>query len=229
MKTLQTFFVLFALLCLTQSGCKAFPDAFRDGGGWTMKHPTMHLVFWGSYWQSYPAEVGGYTARWDALMNTPGDVLDRLAEYGVQGGAFDTAVALAAPAAAGNIPTTVMLGELNDEIITGVLPTPSADTLYVIMLPPGATTDLLVQWGSRGYHAASVYGGTPYAYAVVEYGSTDVIVSHELYEAATDPAGLGWVNRRTGQEIADACASHYVVQDGATVATAWSQAQQKCL
>ncbi len=217
-----------AALGLATTSCHVAKDAFVDGGGWVMKHPTVHMVFWGSYWQSNPAEAAGYVARWDALMNSPGDVLERLAEYGVGSGVFDTAVAFAAPAAAGTMSSFDLIGELDSEILTGTLPIPSADTIYMIMLPPNTTTDLLVSWNATGYHAASVYNDVVFTYAVIGYGKQDVIVSHELYEAATDPTALGWVNWSNGQELADACANHYVVDQGTWVATVWSNDNNGC-
>ncbi len=216
-------------LALFATACHVPKDAFVNGGGWVMKHPTMHMVFWGTYWQSNPSEAAGYVARWDALMNSPGDVLNRLGEYGVGSGVFDTAVAFAAPMASGTLSSFDLIGELDAEILTGVLPTPSADTLYMVMLPPNTTTDLLVGWKSTGYHAASVYNDIPFTYAIIGYGRQDIIVAHELYEAATDPTTLGWVNWSNGQELADACANHYVIDQGTWVATVWSNDHNGCI
>jgi hypothetical protein len=180
------------------------------GPGWTMRKPVMHLVFQGDGWDD--AEVATYVTHWNTLMNDPGHVLDRLAEYGVVGGVFDT---------------TVYRSQLpiGDAIAAGQAPTPSEDTIYAVMMRvPGAL--------STSRHDAAMYQGTPYASLslfVTPYRSAnDVLLSHELYEAATDPTKQGYYDHGTGQEIGDVCEKQEVVIDGITVQKVWSQVAGNC-
>jgi hypothetical protein len=216
---------------LSLSGC-ATQSGMHRGPGWTMVHPTVHVAFLGEYWTANPMETAGYVTRWDQLLNSPGHVLDRLAEYGVNGGTFDTAVDFAAPGITDGVSEIDLTMALTAEIGSGKLPTPSDDTLYVLMLPPGVSSAFARAHSSIGYHLANEWHGKLYAYAVVEYrGSpvTDIILSHELYEAATDPTALGWADYSTFEEIGDLCESQTDVIDNIVVQKVWSAAANVCL
>ena len=70
------------------------------------------------------------------------------------------------------------------------VPPPSGEDIYFVFLPTGTTTALLQAGGAAAVHSASVYNGTWYTYAVTrDSGTVDLLVSHEIYEAITDPYG----------------------------------------
>jgi hypothetical protein len=234
---MKRFLTLIALLLC--SACWPGPlTGVQNRGGYVMKHPTVHMTFWGSYWQSYPAEVAIYGQRWDTLLNTPGGVLDRLSEYGVTGGTFDTVTPVMPSFLADNQSELEIINEINLEIAQGDLPTPSADTIYVIMLPPGWVTTFSHVFNGVGYHLSATYDSTLYTYAIVTYGGDstsatgDIIVSHEIYEATTNPTGSGWVDyvgKGSGEELADLCEGHFTMINNIAVAQVWSAKAGACL
>ena len=173
-----------------------------------------------------------------------GNVLQLMAEYGVHQGNMD-------PYSHFNNGSTVYLNDggvndagvkvlddssfvntLNNEIQYGNLPFPTDNTIYVVMLPPGVTSNFLVTDGFSGYHRSGTYGNQRYAYAIVLYlgpDETNVVISHELAEAATDPLlGTGYTGSNDEQEVGDLCTGVFDYIDGIAVQKMWSQDLCSC-
>jgi hypothetical protein len=152
-----------------------------------------------------------------------------------------------------SIPTNVFQAALKNELTTGILPDPSTqpDTIWVVILPPGVSGD-----GTVDAHHSDININTKnYPYAVIpgsgaivghlyeeepnpsfpsaQIRGQDIAISHEVYEAVSDPAGLmGWLdfNQCAGKEIADMCEG--LVSDpidGYTLSTFWSNVNNGCI
>jgi hypothetical protein len=219
--------LLFSTACFNHHG-----DGFlHRGPGWVMKHPDIHLIFWGDYWTTTPGilDVNTYMTHWDTLINAPGHVFDRLGEYGVGKGDFDVHPGWATPPFDLNGITEVALEQEIQAEIGHVTPEPGIDTIYAVMLPPGVRTELMSAGHYGGYHYATFYQHTPIAYSVTAYGRQDVVLSHELYESASDPSDLGWrTYDSTSLEVGDMCEGQYVDIDGLTVQKLWSNNAGGC-
>jgi hypothetical protein len=241
-------------------------DVYRhQANGWLLTHPQVHFVFWGSYWTgSLQGDVdqSQYYKPWDVLLNG-GNVLDRLSQYGIGSGSFDTNVYnsnanLLLPTGDGGLgqdtyydastdaqaqiltvlPTQFVPNELNNEIQVGLLPVPDSNTFYGVFLPPGyiPTNDYNLTLG--GFHGYGSYGSQKYTFAIFLYsGWFDEmmgIISHELYEASTNPdVANGWFDDNTGEEVADLCQVAnepfwWETIDGYSVQKVWSQQACTC-
>jgi hypothetical protein len=113
--------------------------------------------------------------------------------------------------------------ELQDQIISGLLPAPVAATAYMIFLPPGYTVRGVPNPGTCGDHTHGTVSGFDVGIAIVgdpsgckspapsaaqdKFDAVSVTASHELMEMITDPSLGGhnaWTNGSQG-EIADYC------------------------
>jgi hypothetical protein len=221
----------------------------HDPLGPLLKSPEMHMVFFGSYWLT-STDQQVHQNDWATLLNITGtnntSVLQRLSEYGIVSGSFDTktynedlGIDLFPN---GQLITTQVLfdeskfpiNDLNDMITAGILPIPNANTLYTVMLPPHVSTTYLAGGNYVGDHDYGSYNGMPYAYSVIVYSSDidymNAIVSHELYEAATNPDGYtGFYGVDTDHEIADICLGQYVIVDDVLVQKVFSETACTCL
>jgi len=229
----------------------------HDATGWLLTKPEVHFVYWGQYWLESPTDQDQYIAPWDKLLNG-GSVLQRLSQYGIDSGFFDATVyntnpGLVIPSPTGGnapdgtldaggttytiLPSQYMPLEINNEIQAGELPVPDSNTFYAVLLPPGfiPTNDLNLSLG--GYHGHAFYGGQAYTFAAILYSNwadeTMGIMSHELYEAATNPGnGTGWYDDASGQEVADLCQvvneSWWETIDNQNVQKVWSQVACTC-
>ncbi|MDP9146863.1 MAG: hypothetical protein M3N22_04335, partial [Acidobacteriota bacterium] len=152
------------------------------------------------------------------------ELIRQLAEYSVPGQSIGNGSRIGTTVATSPDPGTSVQDSaiqtfLQNAITAGTLPSPKANTLYFVFLPPGVAVH---QGGSAscksfcGYHesfANNIY------YAVMPYpgctgctGGLSIIdaltstTSHELCEAITDPIpGQGWYDDTHG-EIGDICA-----------------------
>jgi hypothetical protein len=202
---------------------------------WLLTVPEVHLLFWGDY--AVLAE--NFQANWETLIDN--GVLLRLAEYGIHQGELDAAYYIGVGPTpiitdAGNLvlDDDDFVPEINSEIAAGTLPYPTDNTLYVLMIPSDETTKDMIAWSANGYHRNATYSQQRYAYAVIltNQGSdeTNIIISHELYEAATNPGlGSGFEGLNGNQEIGDLCEglTEYLV--GTEVQKSWSQMLCQCL
>ena len=121
--------------------------------------------------------------------------------------------------------------------------------IWVVILPPGVS----VGTTPDAYHASVNISGLNYPYAAIpgsgaipgdsyfegqnpffptaKMRGQDIAISHEVYEAVTDSAGMGWwAPACAGQEVADLCEGLVTDPiDGYTLSSFWSNAAQGCV
>lgn len=208
------------------------------GGGPIIPHVQVNTLLFGQEWTS----GSGLQVRnalnlyLQTLVNSP--YMDMLSQYGVGRGSFgstwriwytnDTTMSEQLDDSGGQ---NALKGLLIDAIQEGHLPTPNANQLYVIFLPPGEELiepggeEPTWETGTLGYHSwfTSPDYGTIY-YAVIpfpdgnpnpithdlqsSFNSLTTTVSHEVAEAVTDPmldTNYGWDDQQFGNggEIGD--------------------------
>ncbi len=127
-----------------------------------------------------------------------------------------------------------IVSEINSEIQLGQLPLPGIDnTLYTIVLPPAVKTVNMAKHDWYAYHASGSYGTMRYAFAVAQFSSdlstVDGAISHELYEAATDPDGTTGYMDTDGSEVGDLCQGASDEMGGWQVQKVWSEQVCQCL
>jgi len=205
-----------------------------------LAEPEVHLDFWGD-WDNFPLarQPISFEQDWLVLFGS-GHVFQRLSEYGIHEGMIDSNYYT-------NPGSTTYVNDgglddagqsllddnsfpaiINNEIQGGTLPYPNDNTIYVIMLPPNIFTASMLKNNWGGYHMHASFGAQRYAFAIVSYSENDIMASHELYEAATDPDGNGLYDRNTGSEIGDLCQSYIELVAGLAVQKVWSQALCQC-
>lgn len=240
-------------LCLVACGSSTAPtttsgdnpncpaDVTRpDPNSWILAEPEIHLDFWGD-WNNFPQakQPSSYEYDWFVLFNY-GNVLQRLSEYGVHEGTIDlnyytntgstTYVNDGGTDDAGQylLDDSSFANTLNLEIEAGSLPYPNDNTLYLVMLPPNVFSNAMLthHWG--GYHTHSTYGTQRYTFAIISYQNDEVVASHEIYEAATNPSGYSFWDRKTSNEIGDVCNPYNETVAGITVQKVWSQTLCQC-
>jgi len=112
---------------------------------------------------------------------------------------------------------------LNADTQNGTLPSPSANTLYMIFVPQAAMGDVP---NAGSYHGGAGFGGSPFPFTVcftVGPNAGPYGVFHEYAEAVTDPypgfpGHEGWYGDNFTQEIADLGGGASVNMDGFPVA-----------
>lgn len=241
-------FVLTACGGMTDAGSASTPGASPNcehqlthtPGSWLLTNANIRFVFWGKYWVDADIEETAYQATWQKLVH--GGVFDRLAEYGIQGAMLDSynySVKSSDDLKTNSVDDDAIPTELNSDIAAGQLPVPTDQTVFVVFLPPGALTPFMVKQNYNGYHTNTSYGHTNYAFAVIEYYpfnqtvqeyvGTNGVMSHELYEAFTDPdTSTGYTD--SGNEVGDLCGGQFVkINDIAIVQKVWSEGACKCL
>ncbi len=119
---------------------------------------------------------------------------------------------------------------LNAQIQANQLPYPNDNTLYVVMLPPGVSSQSIVRNNWGGYHDHAMYGSQRYAYAIITYGNGGFITtSHEIYEASTNPdLHTGYRDLSSGEEAADICEGSFETIGGYLLQEVWSQQLCQC-
>jgi hypothetical protein len=208
--------------------------------GTVIAKPSVTLLFWGSYWTSTGAtERQGYTTAWTTLAADPA-FYARLAEYSTSSANIGTGswagatLGDAALASGATITETQIQSELGSEIRTGVAASNTASRVYVVMLPPGVTSQLDHDSNFAGHHSQfSADLPLPVRYAVITYntdpGYTNPVVSHEITEATTDPdLATGWYDQ-FGFEIGDVCRFNYWSLDGVTIEQTYSMRSCSCI
>ena len=216
-------------------------------GGALLTTVEVFTVFWGSWWQasegaSLVTELNGF---FDYVLTS--ELIDQLGEYSVSGqtighGSRIGTTTIAEPALGASISDAQIQQTLQQLAGAGTVPSPTANTLYFLYLPPNVS---VTQGGSRscqafcGYHNAT---SADLYYAVMPYpGCTgcagglalvDALTStssHELCEAITDPVpGQGWYDDHNG-EIGDICAWKTRPLGSYTVQLEWSNKQNACV
>lgn len=216
--------------------------ARQDSSGWLLTRPEVHLNFWGDWKDSYTPGI--FENTWSTLLNG-GTVLQRLSEYGIHEGTCDSKYYMTTgsttyandggsfdDAGTNALDDSTFGDTINAEIRLNQLPYPNDNTLYLIFLKPGDTTEMILSHHWGGYHDNYSYGSQRYAYAILRYlgdSDTTVTTSHEIYEAATNPGdGPGYSDRTSGEEVGDLCQGNNENIDGCTVQTVWSQQLCQC-
>ena len=170
-------------------------------------NPAISLVFWGSYWNQSggTSDRLGYDGAWSAIGNSPA-FYNRIQEYGIGMGTYSGAsVQNTGLANNTTLAETSIQNALAAEINAGALPAVTANTTYVIMLPPTVTSQTDVSNGFAGHHGFFVNSSKNIYYAVIEYNSghnyNNPVISHEISDAATDPDTSTGYRNATGDPV----------------------------
>ncbi len=207
----------------------------------------IFTIFWGSAWQQ--SGQNGLIDQLDSFFNyiVSSPLIDQLGEYSVSGyqigyGSYLGTITVDSPDAQGTVDDTDIQSMLQQQISSGTVPQPDANTLYFVFLPTGVT---VTQGGSAscqqfcGYHD-TISGNIFYAVmpfpdcsgclgGMATFDSLTVTASHELCEAITDPVpGQGWYDDNYG-EIGDICAWNTKTVGQYTVQQEWSNNANACV
>jgi hypothetical protein len=215
-------------------------------GGPLLEAVKVFTIFWGQAWQTTQNSdfLNQINQFFDFVLGSA--LMNQLAEYNVPGhsighGSLIGTVTVTQPAPKSSVTDAALQQLLQDQINSGAVPKPDANTLYFLYLPPGTA---VVQGGSRSCQAFCGYHdtfGTGMYYAVMPYpncagclGSMTALdaltstSSHELCEAITDPVpGQGWYDDNHG-EIGDICAWQTKNLGKYTVQLEWSNQDGSC-
>jgi hypothetical protein len=228
------------------AGATPTPELVYNGGP-LLAAVEVFTVFWGDSWQA--AAGAALTNQLNGFFDfvLASELIDQLAEYSTQqttighGTRAGTAT-ITSPPLGTSITDQAIQQTLQNLIANGTVPSPDANTLYFLYLPPNVAVAL---GGSRscqgfcGYH--NDVGGSVY-YAVMPYpgcsgcagglallDALTTTSSHELCEAITDPIpGQGWYDETNG-EIGDICAWQTKPLGDYTVQLEWSNDQGRCV
>jgi hypothetical protein len=238
-----TVFLLGALICGCASGAIGYPgwdtpdahDNCKDHNLWSqttspwlLTAPKVHLVFWGNWWfTSGGHQLDQMAQTWNILANDP-NFYQPLSEYGIGSGSLNGIFFSNWNLPSGKISDDYIQQELQSEIIAGDLPSLDSNSIYVFLLPPNTQAAYDIQNHFAGYHG---HIGSKTTYSAIEYQTNhgmDSIISHEIYEAATDPDGTGFHGGPGETEVGDYCGTKYIL-DGYSIQQVWSQTQCQCI
>ena len=229
-----------------QKAAAASPQlTYRNGP--LLTNVEVFTLFWGSGWQTAPASamISEINDFYTYILGSA--LIDQLAEYSVAGktighGKFVGTLTVSSPAPAKKLQDSAIQNFVQQQITSGAVPQPGANTLYVVYVESGVTVE---QGGSAscqsfcGYHDSFgsniFYGVLPYPDCSGCTGGQDaftaltVTSSHELCEAITDPIpGQGWYDDNNG-EIGDICAWKTKTVGNYTVQQEWSNQAGGCV
>jgi hypothetical protein len=227
-------------------------EAVNAHAGWIVPNPITSFFFW----PPVRSDAAAYVYQWAGLLNNA-TFYSRVTEYGVHAGVSGDLVSIASASTGALDESTIQLTLYL--ALAGANRVPRTGEVFVILLPHGTTSNWNTSGGGFGPHAwvnatfpdGNVY---PLVYSVIEYYSdavsTDVAISHELFETYTDPIwgndssghaiGFGWWDDSIDswsvynkQELADMCENHYHSErtwtlSGATLTQLWSQTLCTC-
>ena len=200
---------------------------------WLQTQPRIHIVFWGQYWTHDGFGLLAYDSNvLQGILNDP-SFYKPMQEYGIDAGSLVGIHVSNEGILAENIINDDIQSELLSEIKNGVLPTPDLlqNTMYVIMLPPNTPPAECNGGVCTGYHRWATYNNTNFTYSVIEFDKNGgfVVISHEIYEAITDPT-LHEFNGGWGEgEIGDLCGGQTYVLDNTLIQKLWSQNACQCI
>jgi hypothetical protein len=215
-------------------------------GGPLLTAVEVVTVYWGSAWAGADtAQVGKIDAFFDTILQSA--LLDQLAEYStgsytIGRGSRTDSVTVTNQDPPATLDDSAIQQFLQDGVGSGLLPAPTANTLFFLYLPSGVTVTM---GGSAscssfcGYHETVpnvlYYAVVPAPDCAGCLGSLSAfdaltsVSSHELCEAITDPVpGQGWYDDANG-EIGDICAWQTKQLDGYTVQLEWSNSRGACV
>jgi hypothetical protein len=203
-------------------------------GATILTNPKVVLTWWSTYfWDQHKTERDTYKAALNAVANDAA-FWARLSEYGITGGSYGGQIDLTRFGGSATLTEKAIQDALSfrfDNLSSGA----DSSAIYVVMLPNGLTSDYDTSNGFIGHHQTYNYKGQNIWYSVVEY-STDTrrtlsVVTHEVYEAATDPdVSTGYFDHAQGgeTEVGDLCNGQTIMMDGYTVQQVWSQSSCGC-
>jgi len=217
-------------------------------GGPLLDAVRVFTIFWGQVWQTTPNSYLASEINQFFSFVVSSALIEQLAEYNVPGqsighGSLIGTVTITQPTLSSSVTDSGIQAMLQQEFKNNPsVPTPDANTLYFVYLPPGTA---VVQGGARscqafcGYH--DTFGNGIY-YAVMPFpncagclgglSTLDALTStssHELCEAITDPIpGQGWYDDTYG-EIGDICAWQTKKLGNYTVQLEWSNKNASCI
>jgi hypothetical protein len=222
---------------------KQVPSSF------TNTSPLVWNVYWGGLWNQTTGSPSGASQRstidkeWNWVASASA-FWSRLTEYGIDPnhsgfkGSYVRETSLGASAQVLTEPQIQnLLSAEFDAFGTNSLNVPYATLnppqIYVVYLPPNVQSQYDVTNGFSGHHLSFQWKGRNVWYGVIEYqASTDtanVIASHEISEAATDPDGGSGYRADSGEsEIGDLCSARTQI-GGYPVQTMWSQQRCRCV
>jgi hypothetical protein len=237
--------VVAALATTRSSPAQTCPTQVTGHFGWTVPNPIITQV----YWPAVRSDALLLAGNWINQLTDP-NFYSPVQEYGINRGTLGGLY----------VPTGLPHGgTLSDPQIQDGLATtlqqqhtvPRSGEVYLIFLPSDSNAQMDNDPGAQGYHGfvtRQLWDGNSYllVYGVIEYNggdfqATNVAVSHELYEAFTDPIDIPTGNGHiqcTGycdngnNEIADICGGGFGGKwqgdYGMTLAQVWSQARCEC-
>jgi hypothetical protein len=216
-------------------------------GGPLIQNVNVFCVFWGSDWQNSPASdiATQVTQFFQYIVTSP--LIDQLGEYSTNGytigqGQLSGTTVITNPDPSSTVDDSDIQNLLQNQITSGALPAPDANTVYFVFTPSGITVTLQGSSSCQqfcGYHddinGQIFYAVQPYPdCSGCSTGGADIdaiteIASHELSEAITDPIpGQGWYDDSNG-EIGDICAWQTKMLDQWTVQLEWSNNANACV
>lgn len=206
---------------VSEPNCSA--DIFRhQPSGWLITEPLIVFDFWGD-WNQATISPEQVHSDWVSLVGT-NKLLERLSEYSVHTGMVDPTFYL--NTSVNDTDDASFSSSLNEEIKIGNLPYPTDQTIFVIVLLPGHLSKNMANRSWGGYHQHAKINSQQYAYAIVKPDYS--IISHELYEAATDPDNGGGYWNPSEAEIGDLCNDRNEIIGGFVVQKVFSQALCQC-
>ncbi len=222
------------------------PPHLTYRGGPLLSAVQVVTAFWGAEWLADEAplltQINDFFLY---ILDSP--LMDQLAEYSVPGTQIGhgslAGTAIITDTQPGSTVTDADVKNLvNNEIASAKLPTSTANSLYIVYLPPGVVVEMDGQHSCSafcGYHdsiaGAIHYAVMPYPDCSGCVGTLHVLdaltstSSHELCEAVTDPVpGQGWYDDANG-EIGDICSWKTKKVGSWTVQMEWSNKQSACI
>jgi len=228
---------------LTGTKCTVHRVKKAATNGVILTRPAVRLLFWkAAFWnaEENTQERDYYVRGVTALANNPA-FWTSVNEYGVKGGSWAGSTVLTLPS-----PTSTAT-EVSDATVEQTLTAyfdanssiANSKTIFVVMLPEGVKSISDVDNHDVGHHHYFQYNRKPLYFAVIEYDPQSMeenrlaTVTHEIFEAATDPQGTGYKDKTTGKEIADLCEGppemHIRSLAGYEVERVWSQTACACV
>lgn len=198
-------------------------------GSWLLTAPQVHVIMWGNYWATNKqgqTEMNSLMSEWNILANDP-SFYAPVSQYGIGAGYLASFDSTNWEVPTGQLSEQTIVNALDSEITTGAISSPNTNTVYVILLPPDTQSQDDVQNNFGGHH--DNYKG--YAYAVIEYHiDSTFAMTHEIWEAATDPDGHGWWGPGGETEVADLCETQASwTLDGYNIPQVWGQQNCACI
>lgn len=191
------------------------------------------MLLWDStyFWDRHIDERHYYRDALNVVGNDQA-IWNRLNEYGVTSGSFLgqidlTRFGIGYPGSRVNISEQDIQNALTFRF-NNITTAPDQNWINVIMLPNGSSSAYDTPNNFIGHHQSYQYNEKNIWYAVVEYSTnrtqTLSVITHEVYEAATDPDLLtGYFDPTNGNEIGDLCNLQTMMMDGYPVQQVWSQ------